>query len=188
MNVSVEVEGLGAASAFAQRFATELPAATSRAVNRAVKHGYTRAARGITSETGLQRKYIVPSLSLRQSTPSTLEGVLQAKTRRVPLIAYLRTGFRSGRGIGGRAYIGGVASPRAFFARFKSGKRVVAERIGRKRSELRVLTGPPIPTVIVERHVYQTITGPVREYFDTRLAHEVQRLLDRRAAVQGEAP
>lgn len=177
--ITLEVSGADTSGVFAAQLGKKLPAALARAVNRAIKHGYTQAARRITAETGVQRKYVVPSLSIVQARPDPLEAVavLQARARRVPLIAYLNTGFRSGRGIGGVAYRAGIAPPHAFFAKFRSGKRVVAERIGRERSRLRVLTGPPIPQVIVERHVYEALRGPVREYYEKRLAHELDRVI-----------
>jgi hypothetical protein len=177
MELDLIVSGADTSGIFVAELGRAIPAALSRAVNRAIRSGYTQTKRGIVAETGLQTKYVTPSLRIDKSAPATLTATLRSKPTPVPLVAYFLKGFRSGQGIGGRAYRMGSAPAHAFEGMFKSGYRGVFERKGKKRTELRLLFGPPIPEVVEQRHIFAAIRGRVAEVYEARRAYEIDRLI-----------
>lgn len=182
--VEISVTGVERSERFLARFEKGIPSATSRAINDAARFARTETRRGVTKETGLQSKYILPALRMAFARPANLVGGVGATARNIPLIAYYRKGFRSGRGIGGESYSQGTVPSRAFYVQFKSGGRGIYERAGRPRIPLRRVYGPPLTVVIPRRHVWQAMTSGVAGRYRVRLLHHLGRLGEGVEAIQ----
>jgi Prophage minor tail protein Z (GPZ) len=182
--ISVHVDGATTAGVYAAQLGKQMPAVITRALNRAIQTGQTWTRKRLVADTGIQSKYIGRNLYVTRATWNTLEARLTAKHSRIPLIAYYRRGFRSGRGIGGVAYKLGTIDPLAFFAEVGKGKhRGIFRRRGRARIPIDQLLGPGIPEVIAKKLIFEALRGPVREAYEKRIDHEIERAL----AGQGQA-
>ena len=118
---------------------------------------------------------------------------MTAKHSRIPLIAYYRTGFRSGQGIGGATYRLGTLPPAAFFAAIGTGAhRGIFERRGPKRLPIEQLLGPGINEVVAKRLIFEalrTVVGRrVRDAARARDEPRAHRAATRRGRVMGHEP
>ena len=176
--ITVHVDGATTSGRYAAQLGKELPAVLTRALNRAIQQGHTWTRKRLVAETGIQNKYIGRNLYVTRATWRTLEARLTAKHSRIPLIAYYRTGFRSGRGIGGATYRLGTLPPAAFFAIVgKGAHRGIFQRRGAARIPIDQLLGPGINEVVAKRLIFEALRTVVRDAFETRFAHESSRAL-----------
>jgi hypothetical protein len=175
--IEITVTGIERGERFLARIERGIPSATSRAINDGARFARTLTRRGIMTETGLPGKYITPSLRMAFAKPTNLVGGVGATAKNIPLIAYYRRAFKSGKGIAGETYSLGAVPPRAFYIQWRgSGNKGIYARAGRPRWPVRKVYGPPLTEVIVRKHIFQSLTGPVGDRYRTRLLHHFERI------------
>ena len=175
--IEITVTGIERGDRFLARIERGIPSATSRAINDGARFARTLTRRGVMAETGLQGKYIAPSLRMAFAKPGNLVGGVGAFPRLIPLIAYYRRAFKSGKGIAGETYNLGTVPPRAFYIQWRgSGNKGIYERAGRPRWPLRKVYGPSLPAVIVRKHIFEALRSPVGDRYRARLLHHLGRI------------
>lgn len=185
--LTVRLEGAPEVQARLARLGSTLPGVLSRAINRTGERARTETQRAITAQAGFPAKRALALIKLLKAGPDTLQASLKVSEFRQPLIAYVGSkGFRSGRGIGGRAYRIGTVPPGAFFAQARSGHRGIFARLRPTKSRkgrghaapglpIDELKGPSLADVIRRFGIWESLTPRLQQIFAERLQHEVGR-------------
>jgi hypothetical protein len=164
---------------------TRAPQAMMRALNRTARTARTQAVRAVAKEIRLPQKDIRPMLPVIPATSKHLEAQLVARGRPISL---MRLGARQTklgviyRGPGG----GPILVRSAFIARMPRAKRPsVWRRKGNPRLPIERLTASSVPSIVLERGIFESLRQSSRETLAKNLAHETENLLRQSGSRRG---
>ncbi|HWR07755.1 phage tail protein [Sporomusa sp.] len=169
-----------------------VPKALSNAINRSVEGAQTEATRKAPEEYHVRSRDILASCFIKRSSPRRLIAYLKASGTARPLsifkvspsmpVSYwdrpniLKAATRKGEGLKG------ISKAFVEFGR-KTGNMHVLQRTGDRdangKEEVRILYGPSLPQMLGNDRVQRDITQRAMITMDTRLDHEMNRLLAR---------
>lgn len=171
--------------------------AMARAMNRAIEGAKTTAAKDIRATYRVKSADIKATMNLQRATPAKLDAQVKSVGQRISLYIFgpspdqpgtggrfpgmgmtrppLRVAVKRKGGKGARKII-----PGAFIARF-GGRLRVAMRKGAKRFPIEVKYGPAVPQMLGVESVIRHVEMVAQKRLDERLAHEINRALDKAA-------
>jgi hypothetical protein len=159
----------------------QMPAAISRALNRAGDMATTAIGRTLAHETGIAVGAAREAMSQKRSTPGDLEYVITIEGDFLPLSEF--SPHETKKGISARPWGERRVFPSTFFIPGASGH--VFARAGRERFPIRELWGPSLAREVERGQTEQVARDTVAEAFPRRLLHEVQRLLGKTGGGDG---
>lgn len=182
MRISARLEGHDRFRARLERLWTRSPQAIAQALTRTAAQGRTLLRRSVSEASGLPQKTIGGRLRFEAARPDRLESkIVVREGGQISLLKFLgMSGFRSGKGIGGRPYKLSDFQPVSgmdFLAEFKSGHRGVFARITRKRLPIELEFGPSVPDIVEHRQLLEKLNGPLSAIYRRRIEHELDRLV-----------
>jgi hypothetical protein len=158
--------------------------AASNAINRASEAARTEAVRKATERYYIRAKDVRSTITLTKAKPERLIGYVKSRDTGRPL-SFFKVNPNAPRK--SRPNVLRVATiketgikdlPKAFIARGKtSGKIHVLKRIGKDRYPVHVLYGPAVPQMLDQDKVKWMIVRRASEMMESRLDHEISRLL-----------
>jgi hypothetical protein len=153
--------------------AQELPAAVSRALNRAGDAATTAIGRELAAETGAHVHDVRDGMEQYPSSPDDLIYTISVSGEFMPLSEF--DPHQTQRGISARPW----GERRLFPSTFEipAAPDHVFARVGAERLPIRELWGPSLAREAERGVVEQVARDTVQEVFPRRLAHEVSRLL-----------
>lgn len=169
INITFDVRGLQAWADAIDRFAEELPAAASRALNRAGDQATTRVGRVLADETGAGVRDVRDSIEQVPSTPDDLVYTISVSGEWMPLSEF--DPHETRKGISARLW----GERRAFPNTFEFNDEVF-HRTGKERLPIEKLWGPNLAVEAARGATEQVIRDTVAEVLPERLQHEIGRL------------
>jgi hypothetical protein len=175
-----------------------ITAAMVRAMNRALTSGRTAMVRAIAQDTGLKAADLRKAIHITPATWSRPEARMATSLKRLPLILFGAKGPMPSRGRGkgvswrlaggarnsvGNAFLAQVRSPQQT-AIGAAGHLGVFVRRGKGRLPIRQLYGPSLGHVF-GRH-RPAIAEQMRQTFNARFIHELDRALKGKGSASGE--
>lgn len=164
--------------------------AVARAINHTIAKANTQVSREITTKYNIPAKYVKKALSVYKADRLTLTGIIKAKGKPLPLIAFRANQRKDGVSVitpDGRKLIPGV-----FIATMKSGHKGVFVRgkysggnIARRKHRTRQrgndlgiteMVGVSIPKALSNKIIIKNLSRSINELFPDRLRHEMERL------------
>ncbi|EEI86141.1 hypothetical protein HMPREF0072_1296 [Anaerococcus lactolyticus ATCC 51172] len=162
----------------------EVPNGTERAMasaaNRAIAKAKTESFKGVTKEYKIKRNVIAEYTkdSIKNATTSDLCATLIFAGQQIPLYKYSLTKPKyPGKG---KVFAGqktAVALEHAFRNQITTAKEGIFERTGKSRLPIEQLMGSSMRSMVSNSVVMDQVYKEAQETFDTRLEHEVERLL-----------
>lgn len=189
MDIAIRVEGANAVEKRIAALESGGRAVVVRAMNRTLAQAKTLTRKAVQDATGLKAKTVGGRLRIDRARADMLRARLRVEAGpNIPLFAFMGPGgFKSGLGIGGRAYrLSDVlpTDPEAFFAAVRSGHRGVFKRSGTfgRRGKpylerIKELQGPRIPAVVSRRGILESLRAPISDIYQRRAEHELERLV-----------
>ena len=163
---------------------SEVPKGTERALsnaaNRAVAKARTETFKGVTSEYKITKKVISEYTkdSIKNATTSDLCATLIFAGKQIPLYKYSLTKPKHpGKG---KVFAGqktAVALEHAFRNQITTAKEGIFERTGKSRLPIKQLMGSSMRSMVSNAVVMDQVYKEAQETFDTRIEHEIERLL-----------
>lgn len=163
---------------------SDVPKGTERALynaaNRAIAKARTEAFKGVTKEYKITKKVISEYTrdSIRNATSSDLCATLIFAGQQIPLYKYSLTKPKyPGKG---KVFAGqktAVALEHAFRNQISAKKEGIFERVGKSRLPIEQVMGSSMRSMVSNSVVMDQVYKEAQETFDTRLEHEVERLL-----------
>lgn len=151
-----------------------------RAINRAATAGKTRASVQIRRNYYIKAEDIKRRIKIRTATVNRLSAVISASGPVTPLMKFNVTpSFPNVMLVRARVKKKGSQKPipNAFVTRVKNGHVNVFTRVGSSRYPIRGRYGPSVPQMMGNEDVIENILGRTQEVLDSRLEHELTRLL-----------
>ncbi|MEG0473122.1 MAG: phage tail protein [Solibacillus sp.] len=151
----------------------------SRAINRAAIAGQTRASVNIRKEYYIKAGDIKKHVKIRKATANALSSQLRASGPVMPLMKFDVTPS-SPNATQVRARVkNGSRKPieSGFIARTGNGHTNVFTRVGRERLPIKGRFGPSVAQMLGKGEVVDDIQTRIQDVLDTRLDHELDRLL-----------
>lgn len=162
----------------------EVPNGTERAMasaaNRAIAKAKTESFKGVTKEYKIKRNVIAEYTkdSIKNATTSDLCATLIFAGQQIPLYKYSLTKPKYPGG--GKVFAGqktARAFEEAFIAQMSSGHTGIFQRTGKARKPIEQKMGSSMRSMVSNAVVMDQVYKEAQETFDTRLEHEVERLL-----------
>lgn len=163
-------------------FENQLGKVMARAVNRATENARSNVVREVRDHYNVKAGDIRKSMKISRAKAGRPVAVLSSTGSALPTMAFqVRPGTVNGkRRTPIRVSIKKGESTlmeRSFIARV-NGRIGVYERIGKKRMPIRQLYGPSIPQMVGNERIVESVAESAREMLDSRLDHEINRILD----------
>lgn len=164
--------------------------AVARAINHTVAKVKTQVSREIRGIYDINAKYVSNALSVKKADRLTLTGMVKAKGRPIPLIAFKARQTATGVsviGIKGRKIIPGVfisSMPNGHKGVFVRGK-YSSGKIARRKKRVRPtgpdlpvteLKGVSLPKAMANKVILKNLSQGINTMFPQRLSHELQRV------------
>ncbi|NQE47990.1 phage tail protein [Herbaspirillum rubrisubalbicans] len=167
--------------------------ATTRAINKVAAQGKTAAAREIKDQYQISSRVISKSISIRRAARGSLQAVVTAEGRPLPMIAF--NARQSKTGVTVRIKGRTITVPHAFIRTMRSGHRGVFARggykgsfqqtgqafgrfkFGRGRLPIGELFTVSVPKGFSNKTVQDKVMARVQEQFPKVLAQEINYLL-----------
>lgn len=164
--------------------------AVARAINHTIAKAKTQVSREIRSIYDINAKYVSQALTITKADSLTLTGMVKAKGRPIPLIAFKARQTATGVsviGLKGRKIIPGVfisTMPNGhkgvyIRGKYSSGKLSRRKkRINPKGPDLPIteLKGVSLPKAMANKIILTNLGKAINTMFPQRLAHELQRV------------
>lgn len=152
------------------------------ATNRALTKGRMVVNKGITSRFTIKSTQVKESMSIQKASFSRLGGLVRATA---PVTELSRFKLNPNKVTKQRPTSLKVAVkksglkpiPGAFIMQTKSGHIGVFERVGKSRTPVKQLMGPSIPYMAKDTQISGEVQKEMINMFNSRLTHEVNRLL-----------
>lgn len=160
----------------------QIPIVIARAINRAGDAARTQAARSAREIYNVKYKAVLKTIKIQKAYPGNLQAsvksvgsplsLMQFKVdpsrpqpkRKAPIIVSVKKGTR-------KPFEGG------FVAQMSSGHVNVFTRTTKKRFPIKQHYGPSIPKMLGNESVVRFVENKAMEVLDTRLEHEINRML-----------
>lgn len=153
----------------------KVPTAASRAINKVLGNVRTGASKSIREERALKASAVKEALSISKATKQSLSGYLRATGRPIPLNRYdaskSKAGVRVRVSPGGRKLV--VFAGNKAFQIERYGNNVFA-RTGPKRTPIKKLFGPSIPSTFLKEKVVAAMSEIAGEAWPKRFAEELR--------------
>jgi hypothetical protein len=165
----------------------QIPVVTARAINRAAEAARTQAARSTRETYHIKHKDVIGTIRIKRANQNDLLADFrtrdtnlaltkfkvspnkpQPKRRRAVTVSVKKGTKKSIK----KAFVAQLLKPKS-----NSGQMNVFTRVSNKRFPLRGHYGPSIPQMIGNKDVIKSVEGRAREVLDTRLDHEINRML-----------
>lgn len=163
---------------------SEVPKGTERALsnaaNRAIAKARTETFKGVTSEYKITKKVISEYTkdSIKNATTSDLCATLIFAGKQIPLYKYSLTKPKHpGKG---KVFAGqktARAFEEAFIAKMSSDHIGIFQRTGKARKPIEQKMGSSMRSMVSNAVVMEQVYKEAQETFDTRIEHEIERLL-----------
>ncbi|WP_404427301.1 phage tail protein [Ureibacillus chungkukjangi] len=161
-------------------FSKKAPNALSNAINRAVTNVNSNVKKEVRKEYNIKASDIQPTLKITKATKASLRGEVKSSGSPIGLDKFRvspktvnprrKTPIKAGVKKGNIKKVLG-----AFIADIHGNK--VFEREGRARLPIKRLFGPSVPQMLDNDEVRTTIEQQGHQTFETRLDHEINRIL-----------
>ncbi len=154
--------------------------AMASAANRAIAKAKTESFKGVTKEYKIKRNVIAEYTkdSIKNATTSDLCATLIFAGKQIPLYKYSLT--KPTHPGPGKVFAGqktAVYLEHAFRNQISAKKEGIFERVGKSRLPIKQLMGSSMRSMVSNSVVMDQVYKEAQETFDTRLEHEVERLL-----------
>jgi hypothetical protein len=165
----------------------QIPVVTARAMNRAIQAARTQASRTTRETYYIKHKDVISTIKIKKANRSDLLAEFMSSDTNIPLMKFKVNPRKPQPGRkrpvtvsvkkGSKKVIknGFVAQLRK--PKHESGKLNVFVRTTKSRFPLKGLYGPSIPQMIGNEDVIPRVEERAMEVLDTRLEHEISRLL-----------
>lgn len=170
LRVSFEV---GQAQRSLQISRTQVRAAASRAINRAIDTARTHSGRAVASATKIKVREVRQRMSIVGSTPANLRATLTAHPY-APNLSRFRASENKA-GVAATAWEGRKTYRHAFI--MPSGK--VVTRTGKGRTPLKGLRGPSVPRTFVRDEIMESTEAAAYARFRKEFASQITRRMGR---------
>ena len=154
--------------------------AMTSAANRAIAKAKTEAFKGVTQEYKIKKGVISEYTkdSIKNATTSGLCATLIFAGKQIPLYKYSLTKPKHpGKG---KVFAGqktARAFEEAFIAKMSSGHIGIFQRTGKARKPIEQKMGSSMRSMVSNAVVMEQVYKEAQETFDTRIEHEIERLL-----------
>ena len=153
--------------------------AMTSAANRAIAKAKTEAFKGVTQEYKIKKGVISEYTkdSIKNATTSDLCATLIFAGQQIPLYKYSLTKpkYPPGKVFAGQKTA--VALEHAFRNQITAKKEGIFERTGKSRLPIKQLMGSSMRSMVSNSVVMEQVYKEAQETFDTRIEHEIERLL-----------
>lgn len=184
----VEIEIDRRAMTRVERVLRGVPNGSKRAIynatNRALTRGRAVISKGITKKAAVKAAKVKETLSLQKPTISRLGGSVTSTSPVTTLISF-KTNPNKATGKRPTMLKATIKKgstkpiPGAFIAKTKSGHVGVFKRSDKARLPIRQLVGPSIPYMAKPQDISDDVKTEMINTFNTRLNHEINRLLNK---------
>lgn len=153
--------------------------AMTNAANRAIAKAKTEAFKGVTQEYKIKKGVISEYTkdSIKNATTSDLCATLIFAGQQIPLYKYSLTKqkYPPGKVFAGQKTA--RAFEEAFIAKMSSGHIGIFQRTGKARKPIEQKMGSSMRSMVSNAVVMDQVYKEAQETFDTRIEHEIERLL-----------
>ena len=152
--------------------------AIANAANRAIQSARTAGNRSMRKiYVGLRAGDINGRIRIKRAAPGNLTAKMTAKGRTIKLLNFKNR--ISKKGVFAQVKVGGGGViKQSFYGTVNSGLGIFV-RISKKRYPIKMTHGPSMPQMLGNPKVADDINTRGAEVFETRLAHEVERMLSK---------
>jgi hypothetical protein len=182
IRVTLDAKGMALIEKKLSALHKDAPKAISRAINRAIKAGATDVSKNVRAQFLIPKGKLDATFRFKNSTPGDLHGEIKSfyagmlpasdfkLTPKVPSrrARPVRLTVKKG---------GGGIISRGFIAQMKSGHINAFRRVGTSRLPIKALHTISAPIMVGVAQVAEPAMSRMQEIFDTRLDHEMNRLL-----------
>lgn len=160
----------------------QVPVVTARAINRSADAAKTQAARSVRTVYVIKHRDVLSTMKIRRATPSNLTSDIRSRGSVMELMKFK---VRPGKPDPQRKRRITVSVKKgstkkivgSFVAGMGSGHINVFTRVSKKRLPIRGHYGPSVPQMLGSDSVVEKVETRAMEILDTRLTHELSRLL-----------
>ncbi len=160
-----------------------LPQAQVNAINRSLEAGRAEAVRSITKEYIIRTGDVRKAINIKKAILNKPTGAISSVGSPIALSKFNVSAGKPGKKAVLTAQVkrSGSRKPikKAFIATANSGHVGVYIRAGKARLPLVQLHGPSIPQMMGAENVIKKIEARAAEILDSRMEHEISRVLDR---------
>lgn len=160
----------------------QIPIVTARAINRAAEAGRTQAGRSARDTYVIKHKDVIGTIKIKKASSSDLHANIKSRGHVEKLMNFKVNPTRPQPGrkkpITVSVKKGSKKTIRnGFVAGMKSGNINVFTRVSKKRLPIQGLYGPSVPQMLGNESVVGFVEKRAMDVLDSRLEHEISRLL-----------
>ena len=161
--------------------------AAARSINRTASKVQTISRREVAKKVGLPIKKFKRNLLISvKATQHKLFAQVSAKGKELNLIEWVTPAkkkigaFRKKKGVTSKPYRKKKEFKGSFIGRGKnSGKLLVFQRIGKKRSDIKAMYGPSIPKTFIQKEIVKSLKKVAGDTWKKEFAHNLKYYLGR---------
>lgn len=160
----------------------QIPIVTARAINRAAESARTNASRSARETYIIKHKDVISTIKIKKANPNDLQADIKSRgfanklinfkvnpnkpqpKRKRPLVLSVKRGSQK-------------TMRNGFVAQMSSGHVNVFTRVSKRRLPVQGHFGPSIPQMLGNESVVSFVENKAIQVLDTRLEHEIKRLL-----------
>lgn len=162
----------------------QVPIVTARAINRSAEQARTQAGRSARESYHVKHKAILKTIKIRKAFPSDLTANIKSKGSTLELMKFKVRAHKPLPTRGKYTVVSVKKSSKktikgSFVATMKNGHTNVFTRVNKARKPIRGHYGPSIPQMLGNDNVTRAIEDKAMQVLDTRLEHEMSRILGR---------
>lgn len=162
----------------------KIPIVTARAINRSTSSAKTQAGRTVRETYAIKQKDITSTMKIKKAYPSDLTAEIKSKGSALELMKFK---VRANKPLPSRGKYVMVSVKKgsskiingSFMTSMGNGHKNVFTRVSKKRLPIRGHFGPSAPQMLGNDTVVQSVEGKAMEALETRLEHEISRVLGR---------
>lgn len=162
----------------------QIPVVTARAINRAAEQARTQASRSARETYQVKHKDVIKTIKIKKAFPSDLTA---AVTSRGGALELMKFKVSANKPLPTRSKYAVVSVKKSskktvkgsFVAAMRNGHKNVFTRVNKARKPIRGHYGPSIPQTLGNDDVTSAVENKAMLVLDTRLEHEISRVLGR---------
>lgn len=160
----------------------QIPIVTALAINRAAESARSMAGQSVRNTYHVKHKDVIRTIKIRKATSFDLTAHIQSRGSAIKLASFKVTPNKPQPKRKKPISVSVKKSTKksiksAFVAETKSGHINVFTRVSKRRLPIQGHYGPSVPQMIGNESVVQLVEDRAMEVLDTRLEHEINRLL-----------
>lgn len=185
--IELKVEHLNKLQELLGNTPKQIPIVTARAINRAALAGRTQAARSTREAYYIKHGDVISTIKVKKANSNDLMAEFRSRDTNLELTKFKVTPSTPHPGRkrqltvsvkkGSKKTIKNAFVARLLNPRYEGSQLRVLTRVTSKRYPVRGHYGPSIPQMIGSEDVMKRIEERTREVLDTRLNHEISRML-----------